>query len=160
MFTLWTFSRQFLLAVVFLLEYVFERKEKLDFCTKKVYKEQLFMVFLIPLERRKKFSLNFRRYQCENLRALFPAVVFSRSETLSVVVATDMQAFLVSKLYSSSSQNREDMKQPANCVYFALCLRSTGQVTNNNIKKICRQSIIHFDADLISVTEIKTVWFS
>ena len=66
------------------------------------------MVFLIPLERRKKFSVNFTRYKCENLKPLFPAVVFSRSETLSIVVATDMQAFLVSKLYSSTSQNREN----------------------------------------------------
>ena len=150
------FSRQFLLAVVFLLG-----KEKLDICTKKVYKEQLFEVFLVPLQCRKKLSVNFMRYQCENLRPLFPAVVFSRSETLSLLVATDMQPFLVNKLYSSTSQNREDWNDQLTVytLHYA-CRVLTGQIRNNNTKKICRQSIIHFDADLNSVTEIKTIWHS
>ena len=75
---------------------------------KQVYKEQTLKVFLVPLQCWKKLSVNSMRWRCESLRPLFPAVVWSRSTTMSLAMTTAMQTFLVNKLHSSISKNRKE----------------------------------------------------
>ena len=96
--------------------------------------EQPFKVLLVPLYCRRKLSVNSMQYQCKNVRPLFPAVVWSRLATMSLVTwATAMQPFLVNQLYSSISKNKGDWKNWLSCIYIALSLCCTGQVRNITI---------------------------